>query len=213
MSLNNTIITQLKRFCKVSVYVGERESTTTDSVSVSPVKLDELVAMYEKIYRFTHTIWRNLPTPPDCEPALVIIWMIASENYDINHFTVSWEGVSANTFVHLWSTIDRLKNTMDSMTAYWLLGSRGPMGYAERTGMPGAADTYLYPKEIITPPHIGVLVKEADRAIITDLDEDFASFYDFRQTLMMPKKVKTIDVAQMMMRNLEMTESKTNPSG
>lgn len=82
------------------------------------MKLDELIAMYEKIYRFMHLIWCNLLTLSDRESALVIIRMIASKNYDINHLTVSWEGVPAITFVHLWLTIDKLKNTIDSMTAY-----------------------------------------------------------------------------------------------
>lgn len=100
MSPSNTIITQLKSFSKVLVYVDERESTRMDSVSISPVKLDELGAMYEKIDTFTHTISRNLTDQPDCEPAFVVVWMIAAENYDVNHFSVSWEGTSANTFVH-----------------------------------------------------------------------------------------------------------------
>lgn len=53
----------MKRFSKLPVYVGARESMYTDSISISPVKLDELVDMYEKMYTFTHTIWRNLPNP------------------------------------------------------------------------------------------------------------------------------------------------------
>ncbi len=208
MSLSNSVITQLKRFSKVPVYVGAKESAVTESITISPVKLDELISMYEKIYTFTHTIWRNLPTPPECEPAFVIVWMIAADNYDINHLSVSWEGTSANTFVHLWSTIDRLKNTIDSMTSSWLLYNRGPTGYAEYTKMPGAADTYLYPKEMITLPHIGVLVEEADRRTVTDLTEDFESFYEFRQSLMLPKRTPTIDVSAMMMRNFDIASAK-----
>jgi hypothetical protein len=164
--------------------------------------------MYDKIHTFMHSIWRNLPTPSDCEPTFVIIWMISAENYDVNHLTVSWEGSTANTFVHLWSSIDRMRNTMDTMTTYWLLGSRGPMGYAEFTKMPGAADTYLYPREMITPPHIGVLVEEMDRCTTTDLNEEFESFFDFRQSLMIPKRVTTIDVSAMMMNNLDIAESR-----
>lgn len=53
MSTNTAIVGQLRRFAKVLVYVGERESVTTQSISVSPVKLDELVSMYDKIYAFT----------------------------------------------------------------------------------------------------------------------------------------------------------------
>ncbi|KAK2591299.1 hypothetical protein QQS21_011017 [Conoideocrella luteorostrata] len=69
------------------VYMWSKDSIDIASVSISPVKLDELVQMYETIYTFTHTIWHNLPTLPDCESAVVIIWMIAAEDYEINHFT------------------------------------------------------------------------------------------------------------------------------
>lgn len=208
MSLSNSVVSELKRFSNVPVFVGSRESTTADSISISPVKLDELVTIYPKIHTFTHTIWRNLPSPPDCEPAFVIMWMIASEGYDINHRTVSWEGTSANTFVHLWSTIDRLKSNIDEMTVIWLMGSRNPMGYAEHMRMPGAADMYLYPKEMITPPHIEVLAKNARGCKVTDLTEDFASFYDFRQSMMVPRKPKVMDVSAMMERSLNAMEKK-----
>lgn len=73
MSLSNSINLQLKRFSKVPVYVGARESVVVDSVSISLVKMDELLSMYEKIYAFTYTIWRDLPTPPEYEPAFVIV--------------------------------------------------------------------------------------------------------------------------------------------
>lgn len=211
MSLNDTIIEKLKMFSNVPVYLGERETMTTESISISPVKLDELVGMYEKIYAFTHTIWRNLPNPPDCEPAFVIIWMISSNDYDVNHLTVSWTGSSANVFVHLWSTIDRLRSSIDSMTSYWLFGSRGPVGYAEFTNMPGAADVYLYPKEIIKPPHIEVLSAEMDMATVTDLNTDYESFYEFRRSLMMRKKMPVIDVSAMLMRTMDTMT--TNASG
>lgn len=133
--------------------------------------------------------------------------MMVADNYDTNHFSVSWEGTSANTFVHLWSTIDRLRNTIDLKTSFWLLGTKGPTGYAEHTGMSGAADTYLYPREMITLPYIGVLARELNQCVSTDLTEDFESFYEFRKSLMLPKEAVTIDVSTMMMRNLEIAES------
>ena len=50
MSLGSTVITQLERFSKVPVYIGRRETTGGDSVLISPVKMDELIAMYERAY-------------------------------------------------------------------------------------------------------------------------------------------------------------------
>jgi hypothetical protein len=88
---------------------------------------------------------------------------------------------------------------MDPMTAFCLVGSRGPVRYAESTAMPGAADTYLYPKELITPPHIGFLDMERDRCTTTN----------FTKSLMMPKKMTVINVSDMIIRNLEIAEKKS----
>ncbi|KAK2598040.1 hypothetical protein QQS21_005817 [Conoideocrella luteorostrata] len=103
---SNITIDEVEKFSTVPVYVGDKESIAVDSVSISPVKLDELVQMYEKMYH-SPTHYGVLT---DSEPAFVIVWMIAAENYEVNHFTVKWDGVSVNTFVHLRSTIDRLKD-------------------------------------------------------------------------------------------------------
>ncbi|KAJ4307973.1 hypothetical protein N0V84_012378 [Fusarium piperis] len=56
MSLSDVIITKLKEFSNVPVYVGEKESTLTDSISISPVKLDELVTIYESVHSFV-IVW------------------------------------------------------------------------------------------------------------------------------------------------------------
>lgn len=82
------------------------------------------------------------------------------------------------------------------------MGLRGPVGYAEHMGMQGAADSYLYQEEIITPPHVEIVSTTMDRCTTTDLTEDFASFYDFRQSLKMPKKVQVLDVTVIAMRNI-----------
>lgn len=79
MSIATTIVEQLKKFAKVLVYVGERASMNEKSISVNPVKLDELVSTFGKIYASTHTVSRNLPKPPDCEAVFVMVWIIASD--------------------------------------------------------------------------------------------------------------------------------------
>ena len=75
-----------------------------------------------------------MPDPPDCERVYVIIWMLSAEGYGINHFlvhgishfSVPWQGTSSNTFMHLCSAIDRFRTMIDSSSAFWLIGSRGP---------------------------------------------------------------------------------------
>lgn len=201
MTLSNDIIAELRKLANVPVFMGEREMTSGDSIVISPVKLDELVCMYERLYVFSHTVWRNITIPPDCESTYVIVWMIASENYDVNHFSVPWPGASDKTFVHLWSTIDRLRTMLDTMTSSWLLGQRGPVGYAEAMSMPGAADTYLYPKEIITPPHVEFLSDNMSKSTSTDLTQSYTSLHEFRMSMMVHKEREPIDVGAMIMRN------------
>lgn len=75
--------------------------------------------------------------------------------------------------------------------------------YAEGTGMPGAADVYLYPKETIKLPHVDVLLQNMDRCVFTDVAKEFASFYKFRQSFTLPKKVKSKDISAMMMKKHE----------
>ncbi|OAP53856.1 hypothetical protein AYL99_11878 [Fonsecaea erecta] len=68
MSLSNDIMAALERLATVPVRVGER-----DSILINAGKLDDLVGVYEDLYTVTHTIWRNLPDPPDCERVHVIV--------------------------------------------------------------------------------------------------------------------------------------------
>lgn len=83
------------------VYVSERSNAGEDSILISDIKLNELINIYENLYTFTSITWRNLPNPPDYEPTFVIMWIICADNYDVNHFFVSWPGSTSNTFVHL----------------------------------------------------------------------------------------------------------------
>ncbi|OAP53935.1 hypothetical protein AYL99_11815 [Fonsecaea erecta] len=217
MSLSNNIIAALKRLATVPVYVGERQTIDTDSILISPGKLDDLVGVYESLYAFTHTIWRNLPDPPDCERVYVIMWMISAENYDVNHFSVPWQNTSPNTYMHLWSAIDRFRTMIDTSSAFWLIGSRGPVGYAEFMNLPGAADTHLYPREEVMPPHIGVLSSNMQRCVVTELHTDYPSSYDFKRSMMVRKNAPVIDVSSMHARNIrimrERMERKTRTGG
>lgn len=101
MSLHNTIIANLRKYANIPVFIEHRESTDTDSILISSIQLDECVEMYSTIHAFVHTVWKNLNGPPDCEWAFVVIWMMASEGYDINHHSMSWKDTKPDTFVHI----------------------------------------------------------------------------------------------------------------
>jgi len=210
MSLTNTIIAALKRIALVPVYVGERQNVGEDSILISSIKLGELTQMYSDLYQFSHKAWRNLPTPPECESTFVFMWMIASDSYDVNHFTIRWQDATPNTFVHLWSIIDRLRTMLEPANTAWLLNSRDPVGYSTSMNMTGAADTYLYPKESIVPPHVEIFSSNMSRMKCTQLNKDYASSYDFMQSLRLPKTTFQIDIDKMSMRNNEIAHSKRN---
>lgn len=65
MSLSAKVIAELKRLATVPVFVGDRETATTSSIPLSPVKIDESAATYDNPYAFVHTVRRNLPDPPE----------------------------------------------------------------------------------------------------------------------------------------------------
>ena len=90
---------------------------------------------------------------------------------------------------------------IDTGTASRLTGTRGPVGYATYTNMPGAAAVYLYPKEPIVSPQIETFVKSIERCQTTDLSEDHLSFFDFRRSMMLPITKTPINVGAIIMNN------------
>src|ERR1700744_2882400 len=89
MSLSNTIVAALKRLATVPVYVGESTDDGHGLDSDQPLEAGRARGDLPGPVRvYAHTIWRNLPDPPDCERVYVIIWMISAEGYGINHFSV-----------------------------------------------------------------------------------------------------------------------------
>lgn len=203
MSLLNDIIASLKKVSNVPVYVGERESVAWNAILISILKLNELTNMYSTLYAFTHSTWRNLPSAPGCESVFVLMWIISCENYDVNHFTINWPEATSNTFVHLWSVIDRLRTTLQSTDAEWLLGPRNAVSYCESMNIPGAAETHLYPSESILPPHIEIFSTNMNKMKEVSLTRSYGSYYDFMRSMTLPKIKVPIDPNKMAMRNAE----------
>ena len=61
----------------------------------------------------------------------------------------------------------------------------------------GATDAYLYPKEIMTLPHIEITFKKMSRCMKTEISKDVLSFYGFRRSTMTPQPKFVIDVRKM----------------
>jgi len=195
------MLTSLKAVATVPVYTNSRPNEYEDSIMVSTMKLEEVASKYTDIYKFASKAWRNLPTPPGCEKAFVIAWMIASENYDVNHFSISWSGSTPNTFVHLWSVINRIRTAFDTQTSSWFINSRDPVGYCTSMNMSGPADQHLYVKEIVVPQHIRVFEEEMHVMVVSDHAEETLSYTAFRLSLAVGSKKRSINVDQMAMHN------------
>lgn len=203
-TLPSLVISALRKAANVPVYVGQRESMNQPSILVSQIKMDELANMYETLHQFTFAAWRNLPSPPDCEKTFVLMWLIACDKYDVNHFSIKWEDATPNSFVHLWSITDRLRTTFEPINANWLLDSRGPVGYVEELNLGGPVDVHIFPRETIVPPHIGIFTKSMHEATNTNMHTDHTSSFDFKQSLKVTKPRVVLDVDAMARRNMRM---------
>lgn len=212
MSMGADVVAHLKRVSNVPVFVDERESSAGPSILISSMKLGDVVSISSTLYRFTHEVWRNLPSPPENERMFVLMWLICSEGYDVNHQTIRWEGSSANTFVHLWSILDRLKTNLESIDMDWLIGARDPVGYSSYLNMTGPADRFIYPSMDIVPPHIETMIRDMNRCEYKEPKRGYNSNYDLMIALMMPKKRNVINPNTMFMNNSRIAFSKLNKS-
>ena len=188
MSVGTTIsaIASLRAASKVTVFVGERTGSYGDSILISEVKMNMIARAYENIYAFTHKAWRNIPDAPGCEPPYVIMWMLACEDYEVNHNTIAWQGAGPNTFVHIWSMIERLRNTLVEAGAEWVMGSRDSVGYCEATNTIGSTDAHIYMSEQLVLPQVASMARTMKGSVRTTANREFVSFFDMETSMMMP---------------------------
>lgn len=177
--LTKGILTELKKICKTKVVLDEVTDENSNYISVSRTKLSEIVKEYVKIYELANKCWSNLPPPPCSELTYVFIWMMISDEYDFNHNTVTWEGSNANTFVHLWSIMDRLKQSLEDTGLYWIVGDRSCTGYYMHTGLTGPMDEKMYIPEVEPLPYIDEMDDEIFSPTYTEQCEEFCSYLDF----------------------------------
>ncbi len=178
-SLSKDIVNQLTKVCKTKVTLDEIVDDKNKIISVSRTKLSEIIKRYAKIYELVNKCWSNLPPPPCTEGTYVFIWMMISDNYGVNHTTIEWSGSTPNTFVHLWSIMDRIKLSLEETGLYWIVGDRSCTGYYRETGLTGPLDQMMYIPETEPLPCIDDMDDELFRPSYTDDPQEFCSFLDF----------------------------------
>jgi len=172
-------IEKLRSCATVGVEMDARPSPMRTTISISRTKMNEMVRSYALMYRLAHQCWSNLPEAPCDEKTYVFMWMMAADDYEVNHGTIAWEGSNANTFVHLWSIIDRMRIPLENAKMNWVIGTRNCASYCDTTGMTGPLDAHMYPPEYTTPTQITSIDDNPMPMTYKNVTEEFCSFYDF----------------------------------
>jgi hypothetical protein len=200
--LSPIIIKELKEVATVNVVVTDNMNTDTSVITIDSGKLREIMCGYDYLRTLVNRTWSNLPTPPVKEKTHVFVWLIASRDYCINHSTIKWPGASPNTFVHLWSIMDRIKSSLMGVDSSWLIGSRDCVQYCSTTGMNMPMDTYMYMKEGIVPDQIAMMERRPEIFRHDPTSREFDSFYDFQMSTYTPKPLPVVNVSHIGLSNI-----------
>lgn len=205
MDTFSDLIKTLNACSNVPVVVDGNPSSTSNIISVSRVKANTMINSYRTIYTLVNKCWSNFPEPPCDEKTYVFMWVIASEGYSVNHDTIKWEGSNPNTFVHLWSIVDRIRPSLEQSGMSWIVDSRNCAHYCGSTGMTGPLDAHMYPPELVTPIEIDKMDEDATPLTHQDRRSEFCSFYDFTMSALVPEVETVISASQMSAANEEVT--------
>lgn len=195
-NLRAVIIKELKEVASVDVLVTESTNVDPSVIVIDDMKMNEIMAAYDYLRMLVHRTWSNLPTPPVKEKTHVFVWLIASRNYCINHSTIKWPGSNPNTFVHLWSIMDRIKSSLTSVDSSWLIGSRDCVQYCSTTGMNWPMDTHMYAKQEVIPDQIAKMERKPEIFRHDPTTKEFSSSYDFQMSAYTPKKMSVVNVSR-----------------
>jgi hypothetical protein len=209
-SLIPKIIESLRRVAMVPVEMDGM--VDKDKITMSRLKLEQIMSSYEVIYGLVSKCWSNLPDPPCDEKTYLFVWIIASDDYCINHRSISWDGASANTFVHVWSIMDRIRMSLERTDMSWAVGSRNCSDFCRAVNMPGALDVYLYRPEPMTPSQILDLDKDIFEPTFVDYKAEFCSYYDFCMDTILDTGTKTVNVSEMALMNEEISRRSGTPT-
>ena len=177
--LMTDIIEGLRACTNVRVTVGETADLSGRTITINRNKLNTIVGSYPILYRLVHKCWSNFPDPPCSEKTYLFVWVLSADEYCVNHTTIKWERATPNTFVHLWSVVDRIQLSLVRAGLEWIVASRNCATYCKSTGMVGPLDAHMYSREVVPPEQIEKM--EEDFVPMTFRNEvaDFCSYHDF----------------------------------
>jgi hypothetical protein len=197
--MGTALLKELRAIAIIPVIMDVRVNANEQAIVVSSTRLNEMMRYYRGLCMVVRKCWSNLPPAPVSECSHVVMWMIACENYGVNHSTIRWDGANLNTFVHLWSIMDRIKPTLSSMDLGWLMGSRSCVEYCLKSGAEGPMDSYMYSKERVPPEQLTNMLANREALRYKHLGKQFDSFYDMMRSTRVPKPVITLNLSRMIL--------------
>jgi len=200
----SVVIESLNEHSHGEVVVDAPPGTHKNVISVSRLKMNTLLDWYESLSQLTHKYWSNLPDPPSGEKTYIFLWTIACDDYCVNNTTMCWEGSTINTFIHLWSIVDRMRYSFEREGLGWLLSTRNCADYCKSMSIPGPLDAHLYRPEVVFPIDLDEIENDIFPLVFTTHCESFESFYDFltsvtTSTTQVPTSVSDVEAANQVM--------------
>lgn len=197
--MSAAVLKELRTYAVIPVVMDVKVNSNQQAIVVSSTRLNEMMRYYADLCMIVRKCWSNLPPAPVDECSHVVMWMIASENYGVNHSTIRWEGANMNTFVHLWSIMDRIKPTLSSMDLGWLMGSRSCVEYCLKSGADGPMDSYMYTRTHETPEQIMNMATDREMFTYEHMGVEYHSFYNMTRSMRVPKPMVTLNISRMIL--------------
>lgn len=197
--MGTAILKELRSIAIIPVVIDVKVNANQQAIVISSTRLNEMMRYYAQLCLVVRKCWSNLPPAPVNECSHMIMWMIASENYGVNHSTIKWDGANLNTFVHLWSIMDRIKPTLSSMDLGWLMGSRSCVEYCLKSGAEGPMDSYMYTSMREPPRQIANMLASRESFTYQPVGREFDSFYDMNRSMRVPKPMVMLNISRMIL--------------
>lgn len=201
------VVESLRKCATVRVVVDGKPNEFENVISISRIKLNDLINAYPLIYELVHKCWSNFPDPPCDERTYVFLWALACDNYCFNHGTISWERSTPNTFVHMWSIIDRMRLVLVRHGLGWVMVGRNCADFCRSTGMVGPLDANMYVPELVVPSEIIRIDDDFVPLTFKDETAEFCSYHDFRMSAKTSGPGRVISVSDIAMANEEKIRS------
>jgi hypothetical protein len=202
-NLFTDVVESLRRCATVRVVVDGKPNEFENVISISRIKLNDLINAYPLIYELANKCWSNFPDPPCDERTYVFMWALACDNYCFNHGTISWERSTPNTFVHMWSIIDRMRLVLVRHGLGWVMVGRNCADFCRSTGMVGPLDANMYVPELVVPSEIVKIDDDFVPLTFKNEISEFCSYHDFKASVRTAGPERVISVSDIAMANEE----------